>query len=104
MPELTVDIIRYVDAAQPGWVECRLIDAWGKQHSVIDKVPIFTAGDLTETSAYPQPGIIACAIVRCWQDPQGRKIVTIDTNTPWGVESSTGQTQFDVLAAELTGF
>lgn len=103
MPEVIVDIIRYVDATQPGVVECRLIDAWGSLHTFIDKVPIFTIADLRETSVYPQRGVIACAALKRWQDPQGREIVTIDTKIPSRVESSTGRTQFDVLSSELTG-
>ena len=103
MPEVDVEIIRFVDSAQPGVVECRLLDAWGKHHTFVQKVPIFTIADLTETSAYPQQGALRCSVIRRWQDPQGREIVTVDTSNPDSVESTIGQTQFDVLTSELAG-
>jgi hypothetical protein len=96
-----VEIIRYVDDAQPGWVECRLRDAWGHEHAFVDKVPIFTHSDLNESSRYPQPGTIACQEIQRRHD-QGREIITIDTERPWHVESNSGETRFDVLATQLT--
>ena len=101
MSELSVEIIRYFDDAQPGWVECRLKDAWGKEHTFIDKAPIFTSSELNKDSNYPQYGVIACQVVRRWRDPHGREIVTIDMEHPWHVESSSGDTRFDVLATQL---
>ncbi len=103
MLTLTVDIVRFADAYQPGIVECQFNDAWGNQHLFIDKLPLFTTDDLSEASSYPQPGVIACTIIKRWQDLQGRELVTIDTNQPWLIESTAEQTQFDVLPSQLTG-
>jgi hypothetical protein len=58
-----VEILRYVDDSQPGFVECRLIDAWGNQHLFLEKVPVVTLENLDVSSTYPQSGIIACQIV-----------------------------------------
>jgi hypothetical protein len=102
MPELNVDIVRFVDEAQPGVVECVLTDVWGMVHVFIDKVPIFTKANLTENSLYPQRGVIACSVLRRWHEHGDREIVTVDTSDPWHVESTEGQTQFDVLASQLT--
>jgi len=44
--QLQVKIIRFVDAAQPGWVECELQDAHGHRHVFVDKIPIFTESTL----------------------------------------------------------
>jgi hypothetical protein len=96
MTGLVVEIVRFVDPHQPGVVECSMSDAWDRQHAFIDKVPIFTTEDLTETSSYPRRGVIGCDLLRRWLAPEGREIATIDTNNPSHVESTEGQTQFDV--------
>lgn len=99
---LKVLITRYVDEAQPGWVECGCRDAWGRDWVFVDKVPIFTVAALDKNSAYPQPGVIACEKIREWQDAAGRTIVTVDTETPWHIVTNTGETRFDVLPEQLT--
>jgi hypothetical protein len=101
MPELIVDIVRFIDEAQPGIAECVMTDASGAAHIFIDKVPIFTAANLTEYSSYPQRGTIACRVLRRRHEHDGREIVTVDTSDPWHVESTEGQTQFDVPASQL---
>ena len=101
MPELIVEIIRYVDDAQPGWIECRFKDASGKEHSILDKVPIFTSAVLDQSSAYPQPGALSCREVQRRRNSDGREVVTVDTEHPDHVESSLGETYFDVFAAQL---
>jgi hypothetical protein len=103
MIALVVEIVRFVEATQPGVVECSMTDAWDRNHAFIDKVPIFTTEDLTESSSYPQRGVIECGVLRRWRDSEGREIATIDTSNPSHVESTEGQTQFDVSASELTG-
>ena|SRR5436190_5789151 len=100
---INVTITRYIsDDPQPGIVECQMIDARGRCWSFIDKVPIFSAAWLDAKSSYPQLGFIACQIVERRNDANGREIVTIDTELPWHVESTTGEVRFDVHAEELT--
>jgi hypothetical protein len=96
-----VQIIRYVDDYQPGWVECAFQDAWGREWMFIDKLPIFTEAYLDEQSNYPQPGFIACEIIRTWRDDNKRELISIDTSRPWGIEATDGETQFDVLAEQI---
>jgi hypothetical protein len=99
---LTVTILRYLsDDPQPGIVECELIDADGRRHTFIDKTAIFSTHNLDSKSAYPQNGIVACEIVTRWNDPLGRELVRINT-TPWGVESTEGLSEFEVLAEHLS--
>ncbi len=95
-----VEIRRYVNDAQPGVVECLLVDAWGKQHLFIEKVPVVTAKNLDASSSYPRAGVIACRIVER-RDVYGREIVKVETETPWGVESTDGETRFDVSGSQL---
>jgi len=101
MYKVCVQIIRYVDDSQPGWVECTFQDAWGRERIFTDKLPIFTEAYLDEQSNYPQPGFIACEIIRTWRDDIGRELISIDTSRPWGIEANDGETQFDVLAEQV---
>lgn len=97
MPELTIQVVRFVDVTQPGWVECEFVDAAGHLHTLRDKVPIFTNEDLDANSRYPRHGTAACEVLEQWQDSQGRKLVRITTDRPYGIESVEGLTEFVVL-------
>jgi hypothetical protein len=98
---LRVKISRYVDAAFPGWVECSMVDATGHEHLFVDKVPVVTIVGLSETSHYPQPGFIACIVIGRHKSDDGSQRFRIDTERPWGVETTAGRTQFEVLPEQL---
>ena len=102
MPFVSVQIVRFTDAAFPGWVVCALLDASGREWEFIDKVPVFTSALLDEFSVYPQPGVIACEVVGQRTDERGRPLCTIDTERPWGVAATSGETRFEVCAHQLT--
>ena len=104
VPAVQVEITRFTDSTNPGWVECRIADAWGKEWSFVEKLPVVSRDDLGAESEYPQTGIVACEIVKRWQDDQNRDLATIDTTKPWGVESSDGNTQFDILVDQLVNY
>lgn len=101
MPAVTVQISRFVDEHQPGFVECILTDALGESHLFVEKVPIVSTDGLWSTSSYPQPGAIACEVEEQWQDAAGRALARVNTERPWGVESTAGTTCFTVLLAQL---
>ena len=103
MLALKVDIVEYISDDQPGFVEVRFKDAWNKEFVVHDKVPIFTTENLDATNTYPQPGVIVCLLVKEFKDKDGRKIMTIDTEKPWGVNTIDELYQFDVLPEQLIG-
>ena len=86
-----VHIVRFAYDTQPGIVECHLVDAHGRCWSFHEKVPVVTLAPLDEQSEYPQPGIIACEVVS-----RREGIAHVDTTQPWGIESTEGETQFDV--------
>ena len=96
-----VNISRYADAAQPGWVECTLVDALGHEHVFVEKVPVVTKVHFDAAGSFPQAGLIACIVVGSSQREDGCQLVRIDTQTPWGIESTAGRTQFDVLSEQL---
>jgi hypothetical protein len=101
MRELTVRIVRWADDWQPGWVECELVDAYGKRHLFLEKGPVVSAIPLTSDSTYPQYGTLGCEIVSSKEDDQGREILVIDTTQPRAIESTSGETRFEVLRDQL---
>ncbi len=96
-----VTITRFVSSDQPGFIEVRFKDAWNKEHIVIDKVPVLSLEDLDENSDYPIEGVVACEIVRRWEDSNGRIILTVDTEKPWGIYTLEDLTEFDLLEEQL---
>lgn len=101
MNTISVQIVRFTDASQPGWVESVLKDASGREWRLVDKVSIFTSASLDEASSYPQLGVVACEIVREWTDELGHGRCIISTERPWGVEATSGETQFEVFRSQI---
>lgn len=102
MFSLTVQIERYVDEHFPGFVECVLIDAEGVRHEFHEKVPVVSAIGLNTKSVYPQPGYIGCVIENEWLDGLGRRLVRVNTEKPWSIESITGAKTFTVLKEQIS--
>lgn len=100
---IRISITRYLSELdpQPGFVECELIDAHGQRHCFVEKIPVVTADSVDSQSTYPQPGVIACEIADRYRDESGREIIVIDTESPWGVESTDGVMRFEVAPASL---
>ena len=101
MLAVRIQICRYVDDAQPGWVECILTDAFGEKHVFVEKVPVVTAAQLDTSSKFPQLGLIACTVHETDEAISDLVYVRIDTEAPWGVASSTGQSEFVVSEEQL---
>ncbi len=100
--KLAVQIVRFVDENQPGWVEAKLKDANGESHTFLDKVPIFSENDLDRASSYPQPGVVRCEAMSESKDDKGRTLVEINTARPDAVESTDGRSRFVVAAEQLS--
>ena len=103
MMELAVQIVRFVnDEPQPGIVACEFVDAEGRCHTLIDKVPGFSANLLDTSSTYPQAGAVRCDQVARWRDATGRDLVRITIALPDGIESTEKVFEFVVLSTQLT--
>ena len=102
MKAIKIKITSFISDDQPGFVECKLVDAWNKEHTIQDKVPVVTKNYLDEKSEYRQDGVIACEVIKRWTDQIGRTIFTITTEKPWAVDSLEGLTEFDLLEEQLT--
>jgi hypothetical protein len=101
MPSVSIEITRFVDDHQPGFVECILVDADGLQHTFVEKVPIISPNNLGPTSIYPCAGVVQCEVEEEWTDGAGRCLVRVNTDIPWHVESTEGVTRFVVLASQI---
>lgn len=94
---LKVRVLKIWDADwYPGLAECSMLDAYGKEHRFCDKIPIFSADDITPESL-PCDGVICCVLCG-----ELNGMVKIDTERPYHVESTTGQHLFYVLPNQLT--
>jgi hypothetical protein len=96
MPCITAQIVRFVDAHQPGWVECEFVDAEGRNHILKDKIPIFTAEMLDVNSKYPIPGLIPCEVLERFKNEKGQELVRVTTERPCAIESAEGVFKFTV--------
>jgi hypothetical protein len=99
--QLAVQIMKFVDADQPGWVACVFTDAQRRNHTLVDKIPVFTTSDLDSGSQYPQTGVADCQIISRYRDSEGGQLARIDTNKAFGIESTQGLSEFVVLAIQL---
>jgi hypothetical protein len=103
MHHLAVQIVRFVDDHQPGWIACEFPDAAGRFHTLIDKIPIFSEEYfLDEKSGYPRPGVLRVEVLSRSLDAHGREVVRITTDVPDGVESTEKLSEFTVLATQIS--
>ena len=102
MHGLTVQIVRFVDSHQPGWVECELVDAEGRRHLIIDKAPVFSAENLEADSEYPVTATMRCEVLKRYQDEAGHDLVRVSTTRPDSIESTEGLSEFTVPANLIT--
>ena len=104
MLAIKATIVRFTDMDQPGWVECTFIDAMGVSHLFEEKVPVVTVEDLDAHSEYPRDGTIGCTLIDARLADDGRELITVDTELPWGIESKVGQTRFEVFRDQVLEF
>ena len=105
MKAIKIRIISFLNKDYfPGAIECKFKDAWEAEHTVIEKYPLVTDKVLNSESEYPQDGFIVGEVVKEWKDPNGRSIITINTDMPWGIETTTGLTEFDLEVGQLVEY
>jgi hypothetical protein len=104
MVGIRVTIDRFTDEHFPGWVACSFIDAAGALHLFEEKVPVVTEENLRAESDYPREGIIGCEVISSRCEADGRELVLVDTEKPWGIESKAGTTRFEVNRNQILEF
>jgi len=100
MVGLRIEVSRFLEAGQPVVVECRFFYACGREHFIVEKVPVISAEDLGPNDIYPQPLVMACTVIGT-KLKGDVEIVEIDTSIPWGIESIEGRNLFEVRADQL---
>ena len=92
-------VIEYISDF-PGFVVCELIDLHGTLHQIIEKVPVLTSLEIDETSILPMqltiPGII---LEQAWVN--GQLCIRFGIAQPYSIASTTGLTEFWVLATQV---
>lgn len=99
--KLCVSIVRWGLDDQPGWVECLLVDAQGRPWFFFEKVPVVSHEDLRADTMYPRPGRIACDVIARRLDATNKEVLVVDTARPWGIESTSGETRFEVRPEQV---
>ena len=100
MPVLAVEITRFVDESFPGFVECRLMDVNNEVHLFVEKAPVVSTENLSSASSYPRQGALQCELLASWHEGS-TSMAKVSTEKPWGIESTTGETEFLVLSSQL---
>lgn len=72
-----IEITRFVDDAQPGWVEAVLVDAWGQKWTFVQKTNSFTEVYMDAESNYPVEAILECQFVGGYLDREERLVAVI---------------------------
>jgi len=91
------------DEGYPTFVECQFIDAHGCAQVFDDKDVFFTKELLDRNSNYPIDGIVVCEITER-RNIEGCEIVKVDTELPWHIELTKGETVFEVLQEHIIEF
>jgi hypothetical protein len=99
---LRAQITRWIDDDQPGIVECWFMDRFGREWSIIEKLPVVTEAALCADSQFPQPAFIGCTIISRGRDNSGLETIEIATQAPWGIEATDGAAIFQVFTHQLT--
>ena len=100
---MRVQIVRFLDEAQPGIVACTFRDAQHEIHTIIDKLSIFTETRLWSDSEYRQPGLARCEVLeRLVEGERGSQVARVTIARPDNLESVTGISEFLVLEAEIS--
>lgn len=98
MPALKAFVVRVVDEAQPGWVECRFTDADGVEHVVVENAPVVADGDALLEGRFPVPALLECVVLG---PASAGMAVRVDIDRPWGLQSDAGLTEFRVEPEQL---
>ncbi len=98
---IQITIERLIERSQPGFVQCVLVDASGAHHLFVEKIPVVSREGLRDDTEYSRPGVVACIVMSARTASDGRELVTVDTELPWGIASTDGRTRFEIFPDQL---
>ncbi|WP_447749591.1 hypothetical protein [Pseudomonas nicosulfuronedens] len=94
MPSLLVEIVRYTEECFPGWAECRLVDAGGRDwHFLKPRARLRTANPGDQL---PAMGRIDCEVIEHLDGT-----VLVSTAHPRGIRSLEGENRFRIPLSAL---
>ncbi|WP_448680491.1 hypothetical protein [Pseudomonas nicosulfuronedens] len=94
MPSLLVEIVRYTEECFPGWAECRLIDAGGRDWRFLKPRARLRTG--SHDDQLPAIGRIDCEVI---ERLNGTALVS--TALPRGIKSLDGENRFRISLSSL---
>lgn len=94
MPSLLVEIVRYTQECFPGWAECRLVDAGGRDWRFLKPRAQLRAG--SPDDSLPAIGRIDCLVL---ERQDGTALVS--TAQPRGIKSLEGENRFRIPLSAL---
>ncbi|MFN0130542.1 MAG: hypothetical protein ACKV19_28100 [Verrucomicrobiales bacterium] len=94
---IPVEVMRVDVSTYSDWLELRLTDAHGVERLFTEKAPIVTCEDGPDYRNASLAGLIVEELAAI----QGRSIVAVDTEKPWGIESTCDTKRFEVFADAL---
>ncbi|MCP1626873.1 hypothetical protein [Pseudomonas nitroreducens] len=94
MPSLLVEIVRYTEECFPGWAECRLIDACGRDWRFLKPRASLRTGSADDR--LPAVGRIDCEVL---ERLDGSALVS--TAQPRGIRSLDGENRFHIPLSAL---
>ncbi|MBG6291525.1 MULTISPECIES: hypothetical protein [Pseudomonas] len=94
MPSLLVEIVRYTEECFPGWAECRLIDAGGRDWRFLKPRARLHTG--SSDDRLPAVGRIDCEVLERLDGS-----VLVSTASPRGIKSLEGENRFRIPLSAL---
>lgn len=100
MEQVRGRVVRWVDHEFPGWIEVEIVEADGNRVALVDKVPVFYAGDdLTPDTTLPVDLNVDCDVLQREQTPEAGEVVTVRLRHY--VEDEDGRTTFQIHADQV---
>ncbi|WP_123827080.1 hypothetical protein [Micromonospora globispora] len=86
--------LRWADDAFPGWVEVSLVDSIGRDHRIVEKVPVLTTQGIRAANTFP---------MELWLDVQVDRLDagTATVTLQHGVETVDGAQRITVTSADV---
>ena len=84
------------DTSYPEIVLCHFFDINNTKHEFIEKWPVVS--DASFSGIFPVDCLIGCSVI----EDRGTSLL-VNTHSPWGIESTKGETTFEVSAEILVG-
>lgn len=96
MVRVRAAVTRWESDEVPGWIELSVVDAAGKDHRIVEKVPVLTTMEITSESAFP---------LEIWLGVEAGQVHCDKVAVTFlhGIETVNGASELVVSAADVIG-